>query len=63
MKIGKITVNALEKLDYPIITSAILLNVFIFICINILADVIYVLGRSEDKNRNITLQILPNQNQ
>jgi peptide/nickel transport system permease protein len=39
--IGKITVNALEKLDYPVVTGAVLLSAFIFICINILADVIY----------------------
>ena len=41
--IGKITVNALEKLDYPVVTGAVLLSAFIFICINILADVIYVI--------------------
>jgi peptide/nickel transport system permease protein len=41
--IGKITVNALEKLDYPVVTGAVLLSAFIFICINILADIIYVL--------------------
>ncbi len=39
--IGKITVNALEKLDYPVVTGAVLLSAFIFICINILADIIY----------------------
>jgi ABC-type dipeptide/oligopeptide/nickel transport system permease component len=41
--IGKITVNALEKLDYPVVTGAVLLSAFIFICINILADIIYVI--------------------
>jgi len=41
--IGKITVNALEKLDYPVVTGAVLLSACIFIVINILADVIYVL--------------------
>ena len=41
--IGKITVNALEKLDYPVVTGAVLLSAFIFICINILADIIYVM--------------------
>lgn len=39
--IGKITVNALEKLDYPVVMGAVLLSAFIFICINILADFIY----------------------
>ena len=41
--IGKVTVNALEKLDYPVVTGAVLLSAFIFICINILADIIYVI--------------------
>ncbi len=41
--IGKITVNALEKLDYPVVMGAVLLSAFIFICINILADFIYTL--------------------
>ena len=41
--IGKVTVNALEKLDYPLVTGAVLLSAFIFICINILSDIIYVI--------------------
>ena len=41
--IGKITVNALEKLDYPVVTGAVLLSACIFIFINILADIIYVM--------------------
>jgi peptide/nickel transport system permease protein len=39
--IGKITVNALEKLDYPVVMGAVLLSAIIFIVINILADVLY----------------------
>ncbi len=39
--IGKVTVDALEKLDYPVVTGAVLLSAFIFICINILADLTY----------------------
>ena len=39
--IGKITVNALEKLDYPVVMGAVLLSAVIFICINILADILY----------------------
>ena len=39
--IGKITVNALEKLDYPVVMGAVLLSAVIFIAINILADVLY----------------------
>jgi len=39
--IGKLTVNALEKLDYPVVMGAVLLSAVIFITINILADVLY----------------------
>ncbi len=39
--IGKITVNALEKLDYPVVMGAVLLSACIFILINITADIIY----------------------
>lgn len=39
--IGKLTVNALEKLDYPVVMGAVLLSAFIFILINILADILY----------------------
>ncbi|MEJ7625813.1 MAG: ABC transporter permease [Ferruginibacter sp.] len=39
--IGKITVDALEKLDYPVVMGSVLLSACIFIAINILADVIY----------------------
>ena len=42
--IGKITVDALEKLDYPVVTGAVLLSAVIFICINILADAAYRLA-------------------
>ena len=39
--IGKVTVNALEKLDYPVVMGAVLLSATIFICINIVADILY----------------------
>lgn len=39
--IGKLTVDALEKLDYPVVTGSVLLSACIFIFINIVADVIY----------------------
>jgi peptide/nickel transport system permease protein len=39
--IGNVTVNALEKLDYPVVMGAVLLSAVIFIVINILADVVY----------------------
>ena len=39
--IGKITVNALEKLDYPVVMGAVLISACIFIIINLLADGLY----------------------
>ncbi len=39
--IGKITVDALEKLDYPVVMGSVLLSACIFILINLFADVLY----------------------
>jgi peptide/nickel transport system permease protein len=39
--IGKITVDALEKLDYPVVMGAVLFSACIFITINMLADLLY----------------------
>ena len=39
--IGKITVDALEKLDYPVVMGAVLFSAVIFILINMLADFLY----------------------
>ncbi len=39
--IGKITVDALEKLDYPVVMGSVLVSACIFILINILADLLY----------------------
>ena len=39
--VGKITVDALEKLDYPVVIGSVLISACIFIFINILADVLY----------------------
>ncbi|MGG9972171.1 ABC transporter permease [Ferruginibacter sp. SUN002] len=39
--IGKITVDALEKLDYPVVMGSVLLSACIFILVNLLADVMY----------------------
>jgi peptide/nickel transport system permease protein len=41
--LGKITVNALEKLDYPVVMGSVLLSAIIFIFINILADFVYAI--------------------
>ena len=39
--IGKLTVDALEKLDYPLVMGSVLLSATIFILINLLADLLY----------------------
>ena len=39
--VGKITVDALEKLDYPVVMGSVLISACIFIVINILADILY----------------------
>jgi len=39
--IGKVTVDALEKLDYPVVMGAVLVAATFFILINILADILY----------------------
>lgn len=42
--IGKITVDALEKLDYPVVMGAVLFSAVIFVFINILSDILYRLA-------------------
>ncbi len=39
--IGKVTVDALEKLDYPVVMGSVLIAAAFFIFINILADILY----------------------
>lgn len=39
--LGKVTVDALEKLDYPVVMGAVLVAATFFILINILADILY----------------------
>lgn len=39
--IGKVTVDALEKLDYPVVMGAVLLSAFIFILVNLGTDKLY----------------------
>jgi peptide/nickel transport system permease protein len=39
--IGKVTVDALEKLDYPVVMGAVLVSAAFFVLINILADILY----------------------
>ena len=39
--IGKVTVDALDKLDYPVVMGSVLFSATIFVLINILADLLY----------------------
>lgn len=39
--IGKVTVDALEKLDYPVVMGSVLVSATFFILINLLADILY----------------------
>jgi peptide/nickel transport system permease protein len=39
--IGKVTVDALENLDFPVVMGAVLISSFFFIVVNICADIIY----------------------
>ena len=39
--IGKVTVEALEKLDYPVVMGSVLISSVFFIFISILADILY----------------------
>jgi peptide/nickel transport system permease protein len=48
--IGKTTVDALEKLDYPVVTGAVLFSACIFIFVNLVSDYLY---RRADPRINI----------
>ena len=39
--IGKVTVDALEKLDFPVLMGSVLLSALFFILVNIFADILY----------------------
>lgn len=39
--IGAVTVDALEKLDFPVLMGSVLITSFFFIAVNILADLLY----------------------
>ncbi|MBS1776837.1 MAG: ABC transporter permease [Bacteroidetes bacterium] len=39
--VGKLTVDALDKFDFPIVMGAVLLTAFLFILINLLTDILY----------------------
>ena len=39
--IGKVTVDALEKLDYPVVMGSVLISATFFIIVNIIADILY----------------------
>jgi ABC-type dipeptide/oligopeptide/nickel transport system permease component len=39
--IGKLTVDALEQLDFPVVMGSVLVSSFFFVCMNLLADLLY----------------------
>jgi ABC-type dipeptide/oligopeptide/nickel transport system permease component len=39
--LGKVTVDALEKLDYPVVMGSILMTAALFVAVNALADLLY----------------------
>lgn len=39
--IGKVTVDALEKLDYPVVMGSVLISAAFFVFMNIVADILY----------------------
>ena len=39
--LGKVTVDALEKLDFPVVMGSVLISSFFFVVINLLADLLY----------------------
>lgn len=39
--IGKVTVDALEKLDFPVVMGSVLITASFFVLVNILADILY----------------------
>jgi peptide/nickel transport system permease protein len=39
--IGKVTVDALENLDYPVVMGSVLFSAAIFVIVNILSDILY----------------------
>ena len=39
--IGKVTVDALEKLDYPVVMGSVLISAAFFVVMNIVADILY----------------------
>ncbi|OSZ79236.1 ABC transporter permease [Chitinophagaceae bacterium IBVUCB1] len=39
--VGKITVDALDKFDFPLVMGAVLLTAFIFIIVNLITDILY----------------------
>ena len=39
--IGKLTVDALEKLDFPVVMGSVLVTAAFFVLVNILADLLY----------------------
>ena len=39
--IGKVTVDALEKLDFPVVMGSVLVSSFFFVAVSVLSDLLY----------------------
>jgi peptide/nickel transport system permease protein len=39
--IGKVTVDALEKLDFPVVMGSVLVSSFFFVVVSVLSDLLY----------------------
>ena len=48
--IGKLTVDALEKLDYPVVMGSVLLSAALFILVNLFTDSLYGIVDPRIKN-------------
>jgi len=48
--VGKLTVDGLEKLDYPLVMGSVLLSATLFICMNFLSD--WLQARTDPRLRN-----------
>ena len=46
--LGRLTVDAILRRDYPVIQGVVLLFSFVYVLVNLVIDLLYTLARSED---------------
>ena len=46
--LGRLTVDAILRRDYPVIQGVVLLFSFVYVLVNLLIDLLYTVARSED---------------